>query len=83
MSNTYAITVNQRDFRAHRDHYLAKYDILRLNVLNGDMDPATNQPYTPITQEEKQWRVTMLNFTNQITENTTASDYPPVPLRLQ
>ena len=70
-------------FRMWRAIMLAKYDVLRLNVQNGDIDPKTNQPYPEITDEEKQWRLAVLNFTDQITHETTEADYPQPPERLR
>ncbi len=69
-------------FRQWRERWLCKYDILRLNVLNEDIDPQTNQPYTAMTNEEKQWRLSVLNFTDLITDETQKSDYPTIPQRL-
>ena len=70
-------------FRSWRSQRLAKYDLIRLCALNGDIDPATNQPYPAITEAEKQWRVEVLNFTDQITHETTEADYPEPPERLR
>jgi hypothetical protein len=70
-------------FRRWRSVALSKYDILRQCALNGDIDPLTGQPYPPITETEKQWRVAVLNFTNQITHETTEADYPQPPERLR
>ena len=70
-------------FRTWRAMTLAKYDLLRQCALNGDIDPNTGQPYPAITDAEKQWRVTVLNFTNQITHETTEADYPVPPERLR
>jgi len=75
--------IKKENFRAWRSERLLKYDILRLNVFNEDIDPNTNTFYQPITEEEKQWRVSVLNFTNQITKDTTPNDYPTPSLRLQ
>lgn len=78
----FIIRDKKSSFRMWRDLYLKKYDILRINIASGDIDPKTNSPYVPITEAEKQWRVAMLNFTDQITEATTKADYPPIPERL-
>jgi hypothetical protein len=69
-------------FRSHRSKLLEKYDILRINVINGDTDPATSKVYSAITQSEKQWRLEMLNFTDEITHETTEEDYPQTPQRI-
>jgi len=34
-------------------------------------------------EEERLWRVNMLNFTKHINENTKQEDYPEIPKRLQ
>jgi len=73
----------KNDFRGFREPFLQKYDLLRINVQNGDYDPKTGEPYYPITEDEKQWRLTMLNFTNSITHETTEKDYPEIPERLK
>ena len=69
-------------FRSHRTEMLGKYDILRINVINGDIDPSTSKQYSAITQAEKQWRIDMLNFTDEITHETTEGDYPETPQRI-
>ena len=70
-------------FRSWRAQRLAKYDLIRLGALNGDIDPTTGQPYPAITEAEKQWRVEVLNFTDQIAHETTEADYPEPPERLR
>ena len=77
------IDIRKKDFRQWRDYYLRKYDILRINILHGDLNPRNGLPYEPLTEDEKQWRVDMLNFTNYINENTTAQDYPKIPERIK
>jgi len=74
---------NKIEFKAWRGEQLAKYDILGLCVARGDKDPKTGEIYGPITEEEKNFRVLILNFTGQITSNTTAADYPSIPTRLR
>jgi len=74
---------NLGHFRRWRSSVLAKYDILRQCAINGDFDPNTGQPYSAITEAEKQWRVAVLNFTDQITHETTEADYPQPPERLR
>jgi hypothetical protein len=74
---------NLDHFRRWRSAMLAKYDILRQCAINGDLDPSTAQPYSAITEAEKQWRVAVLNFTDQITHETTEADYPQPPERLR
>jgi hypothetical protein len=69
-------------FRSQRNKLLEKYDILRINVINGDIDPGTSRVYSAITQTEKQWRIDMLNFTDEITHETTEEDYPQTPQRI-
>jgi hypothetical protein len=71
------------NFRSFRENLLKKYDLLRINVQNGDIDPKTNLPYEPVSQEEKQWRLTVLNFTDLITKDTEEEDYPETPERLK
>lgn len=74
---------NMDDFRFWRAHKLARYDLLRQCALNGDIDPVTLQAYPAITEAEKQWRVAVLNFTDQITHETTEADYPVPSERLR
>jgi len=74
---------NILNFRAYRAEKLVKYDILRINILSGDLDPITLQVYSPLTNEEKIWRVNVLNFTESITQYTTENDYPTLPQRLK
>jgi hypothetical protein len=74
---------NVSRFREVRTKLLERYDILRINVLNGDIDPETSQPYAPITQAEKQWRLSMLNFTESVTHETKESQYPQTPARIR
>lgn len=70
-------------FRNYRAIKLAKYDLLRQGYLAGDYDPITGTHYLPLTEEEKLYRVALLNFTSQITSTTTENDYPQVPARLR
>lgn len=77
------IDIRKKDFRQWRDYYLRKYDILRINILHNDINLRNGLPYEPLTEDEKQWRVDVLNFTNYINENTTAQDYPEVPERVK
>jgi len=74
---------NTSRFRAWRERFLQKYDLLRQCALNQDIDPKTNLPYPAITEGEKQWRLAVLNFTDQITHETTEADYPQPPERLK
>jgi hypothetical protein len=76
------IEQNKELFRQWRSKYLGKYDLLGLWVLRGDIDPITGLEYAPITDAERQWRVAVLNFTDNITAFTTPSQYPTVPTRL-
>jgi hypothetical protein len=75
--------VNIGSFRSFREELLKKYDILRINIQSGDYDPKTGEVYSPLSEEEKQWRVSILNFTNSITHETTEEDYPETPDRLK
>ena len=77
------IHIRKMNFRRYREDMLRKYDILRINILHGDIDAKTNLPYEPLNAVEKQWRLDMLNFTDLITENTTYLDYPETPERLK
>lgn len=74
---------NLQAFRAWRAQRLAKYDILRMAIWNGDPDPETGKQYSKITAEERDFRVKACNFTKLITANTTMEDYPEVPSRLK
>jgi hypothetical protein len=70
-------------FRAWRAKYLSAYDRLGLFVMRGDLDPSTGQPYSQITDAERNWRVQVLNYTPNINLYTTESDYPVPPARLE
>jgi hypothetical protein len=74
---------NINSFRLYREELLKKYDILRINIQSGDYDPKTGEVYLPLSEEEKQWRVSMLDFTSNITHETTEESYPETPNRLQ
>jgi hypothetical protein len=69
-------------FREFREKLLKKYDLLRINIESGDYNPETNLPYSPLTEEEKLWRIEMLNFTDTITHETIIEDYPNTPERI-
>jgi len=71
------------NFRLFREELLKKYDILRINIQSGDYDPKTSEVYLPLSEEEKQWRVSMLDFTDIITHETTEENYPETPDRLK
>jgi NifB/MoaA-like Fe-S oxidoreductase len=71
------------EFRSFREELLKKYDILRINIQSGDYDPKTGKVYSPLSEEEKQWRLSMLDFTDSITHETTEKDYPETPDRLK
>lgn len=51
-----------------------KWDIVKTNSLIGLADP--------LTQEEKDWYVMMLNYTSQITKNSTPETWPKPISRL-
>lgn len=70
------------DFRVFRAAQLAKYDILRQGFLAGDYD-TNGVPYPALSEEEKQYRLALLNFPPQITDKTTELDYPQAPVRLR
>jgi hypothetical protein len=67
---------NLEKFRNYRALMFSKYDILRICIITGEIEGQ-------LTEEEKQWRLDLLNFTEQITPETSPEDYPQVPLRLQ
>lgn len=75
------IDIIKSRFREWRAYQLQKYDLIRQCALNQDIDPKTNEIYPPFTEEEKQWRLDLLNFTDLINENTTIEDYPLTPTR--
>jgi hypothetical protein len=77
------IDIRKKDFRQWRDYYLRKYDILRINILHNDINPKTNEPYEPLSDVEKTWRVSVLEFTDLINEDTSPDDYPEIPERIK
>jgi len=81
--NNAEIEMRKAAFRVWRATRMDKYDLLRINILNGDYDPLTGQHYPATTEAEKQWRIAVLNFTDQITASTTEADYPQPTARLQ
>ena len=61
-------------FRAYRNHILKGFDIWEKNVLRErEQDDS----------EVMAWYYLMLNFTNQITKDTTFDDYPSVPDKIK
>ncbi len=59
----FVIENHKEAFREYREMLFKKWDIIKTNSLIGLADP--------LTQEEKDWYVMMLDYTTQITENST------------
>lgn len=62
-------------FREFRENKFKLFDILKTNIAVGLA--------MPLTDEEKQWYNDMLNFTENISLDTTPADYPVTPERLK
>lgn len=63
--------INIKNFREYRDKCFKNWDIQKSNSLIGLGDP--------ITEEDKAWYLEMLAFSDKITNETTALDWPTTP----
>ena len=72
---SYQIKFHLDAFREYREEAFKKWDIIKSNSLIGLADP--------ITQEEKDWYLSMLNFTDSITIDSTPDTWPVIPERFR
>lgn len=63
------------EFRKYREAAFKKWDIIKTNSLIGLADP--------LTQQEKDWYLSMLSFPENITKDSTPETWPVCPLRFQ
>lgn len=71
LKENYIRNYNVKKFREYRAECFKRWDIQKTNFLIGLGDP--------ITEADKAWYTEMLNFTDMITNDTTASDWPVTP----
>lgn len=69
------VDIYKEKFREERENLFKKWDILKTNSLIGLADP--------VTEDEKQWYLEMLSFTDNMTKDSTPDTWPVIPKRLR